>query len=100
MAKDHSDLFLVEHRLPRITEAELDLLMAAFESACMRRTFRGEPVRYLGSTFLPGSDRLLSLFKASTAEIVRSVTDSTQAPLARLEVAFKLQPEHVTMEDE
>jgi hypothetical protein len=86
----HAALFLAEHRLPRITEPELALLQAALNEACVRLTARGEPVRYLGSTFLPGSERLLSLFKARSADAVRSASASSQAPLTRLEAAIEL----------
>jgi hypothetical protein len=85
-----SELYLVEHRLPRITRTELALLQAALSSACVRLTARGDSVRYLGSTFLPASERLLSLFEASSADAVRSVTVSSQAPLVGLEVAIAL----------
>ena len=61
-------LFLVEQRLPRITDAELALLQATLTEACQRLTVRGEAVRYLGSTYLPGPQRLLSLFEAATAD--------------------------------
>lgn len=83
-------LFLVEHRLPRITAPELELLQAALSSACSRLTARGEPVSYRGSTFLPGSDRLLSLFEATTANAVRSASDTSHAPCAAVEVAIAL----------
>ena len=73
-------LFLVEQRLPRITHAELALLQATLAEACLRLTARGEAVRYLGSTYLPGPHRLLSLFEAATAEAVRTVSDSSQVP--------------------
>jgi hypothetical protein len=85
-----SELYLVEHHLPRITRTELALLQAALSSACVRLTARGDSVRYLGSTFLPTSERLLSLFEASSADAVRSVTVSSQAPLVGLEVAIAL----------
>ena len=88
-----AELYLVEHRLPRITRAELAMLQAALSSACARLTARGEPVSYLGSTFLPASERLLSLFEASGADAVRSATVSSQAPLVGLEVAISL-PSH------
>ena len=83
-------LYLVEHRLPRITEAELGLFQAALSSACVRLTARGALVSYRGSTFLPASQRLLSLFEAATADAVRSASNSSQAPLAGLEIAIAL----------
>lgn len=56
-----ASLFLVVHRLLSITEPELALLHAAISAACTRLTARGEPVHYLGSTLLPGPERLLSV---------------------------------------
>ena len=88
-------LFLVEQRLPRVTDAELVLLQATLTEACLRLTARGEAVRYLGSTYLPGPQRLLSLFDAATAEAVRTVSDSSQVPATFLEAAIQLpQPGH------
>lgn len=83
-------LFLVEHRLPRITDSELALLQAALTDACLRLTARGDPVRYIGSTYLPRPERLLSLFKATNADVVRTVSESSQAPITYLEVAIEL----------
>jgi hypothetical protein len=83
-------LFLVEQRLPRITDSELTLLQAALMDASLRLTVRGELVRYLGSTYLPGPERLLSRFEAVNAEVVRIVCESSQAPLTSLEAAVEL----------
>lgn len=49
-------------------------------------------MRYLGSTYLPGPERLLSLFEAATADAVRTVSDCSQAPASDLEVAIVLPP--------
>src|SRR5215471_8668757 len=83
-------LFLVEQRLPRITHAELALLQATLTEACLRLTARGEAVRYLGSTYLPGPHRLLSMFEAATAEAVRTVSESSQVSATSLEAAIEL----------
>ena len=85
-------LFFVEHRLPRITDAELALLQATLNDACVRLTVRGQAVGYLGSTYLPGPGRMLSLFEASTADAVRTACDSSQAPASALEAAVVLPP--------
>lgn len=92
MAKmnDNAELFLVEHRLTRIDVSDLAPLQAALLDASARFTARGAPVSYLGSTFLPGPGRLLSLFRASDAEAVRRVSASSQAPLLSLEAAIDL----------
>ena len=75
-----------------MTESELALLQAALLSACVRITARGEPVSYLGSTFLPASQRLLSLFRAASPDAVRRAADSSQAPVSALELAIDLPP--------
>jgi hypothetical protein len=90
-----AELYLVEHRLPRITRAELAILQTTLSSACARLTARGESVSYLGSTFLPTSARLLSLFEASNADAVRNATVSSHAPPAGLEVAIALPNQEV-----
>lgn len=90
MTFDDGRLFLVEQKLPKITESDLSLLQAALADACVRLTARGQPVSYIRSTFLPRSERLLSLFRAADAEAVRSVSQSSQAPLDHLEVAIDL----------
>lgn len=73
-----------------MNESDLAILQAALSSACVRITARGEHVSYLGSTFLPSSQRLLSLFRAASAEAVRRAADSSQAPLTVLELAIDL----------
>jgi hypothetical protein len=84
-------LFVVEQRLPRITDSELSLMQAALIDASLRLTVRGEVVRYLGSTYLPGPGRLVSRFEAVNAEMVRVVCESSQAPPTSLEAAVDLQ---------
>jgi hypothetical protein len=91
MESDHERLFLAEHRLPRITDVELELLRSALVEACARVTARGNHVRYLRSTFLPGRDRLLSYFLAGSVEVVRSVAEIAQAPMDVLELAVDLE---------
>lgn len=83
-------LFVSEQRLPRITDSELTLMQAALVDASLRLTARGELVRYLGSTYLPGPERLLSRFEAANPEVVRIVCESSQAPLTSLEAAIDL----------
>ena len=90
MTSDHQRLFLVEHRLPRITEAELTLLQGALAEACARLTSRGTPVTYVRSTFLPRRERLHSYFLAGSGDVVRSVSEIAQAPMDFLEVAVDM----------
>ncbi len=90
MSEPDGKLFLVERRLPTITSSQLAMLQTALIDASDRLTRRGEPVRYVRSTFLPGEGRLLSVFQAASAEAVRTVNESAQAPYASLEPAIEL----------
>lgn len=49
------------------------MLHAALTETTRRAAARGEPVRYLRSAIIPRQQRLLSLFEAGNADIVRAV---------------------------
>lgn len=81
-------MFIVERRMPTVSVADLAMLQEALIFVSDRLTSRGEPVRCLGSTFLPGQARLLTLFEAESAEAVRSVNENVHAPFVSLEAAI------------
>jgi len=83
-------LFLVERRLPKISERQLALLQAALTSAAGRFSARGDGVAYIGSIFLAGSGRVLSLFRADGPETVHAVNEAALIPFASIEPAVEL----------
>src|SRR6516162_4771294 len=90
MTEPAMSLFVVERRLPRISEHQLAVLQAALTGAASRFTARGDGVRYLSSIFLARQERLLSLFAADSAETVRAVNEAALIPFASIEPAVEL----------
>jgi hypothetical protein len=83
-------LFVVERRLPKVTEQQLAVLLAALSGAAGRFSARGDGVRYLRSIFLARQERLLSLFAADGPGTVRAVSQASLVPFASIEPAVEL----------
>jgi hypothetical protein len=83
-------LFVVERRLPKISEQQLAVLQAALSGAASRFSARGDGVRLLGSIFLARQQRLLSLFTAQSLAVVRAVNEASLVPFASIEAAVEL----------
>ena len=82
--------FIVERRLPGISQQQLAVLQAALSGAASRFSARGDGVRYLRSIFLARQGRLLSLFTADSPETVRAVNQASLVPFDSIEPAVEL----------
>jgi hypothetical protein len=83
-------LFIVERRLPKISEQQLAVLQAALTGAASRFSARGDGVRCLSSIFLARQGRLLSLFTAGSLDEVRAVNEASLVPFSSIEPAVEL----------
>jgi hypothetical protein len=83
-------LFVVERRLPKVSDHQLTVLQAALTSAVSRFSARGSGVRLVSSIFLARQQRLLSLFTAESLETVRAVNEASLVPFASIEPAVEL----------
>ena len=81
---------MVERRLPKISEHQLDVLQAALTGAASRFHARGDGVRYLSSIFLARQGRLISLFTADSVEAVRALNEAALIPFTSIEPAVEL----------
>ena len=77
-------LFLVEHDLHGLSQAQMASAHQMLEEAVRRAAGRGSRVRYMQRILALGQRRCLCLFQASGPEAVRRVNDIAQFPLARI----------------
>lgn len=84
MAQPDRRLFLVEHDLRGLTSWQLASVHRALTEAVRRENSRGRQIRYVQRIYAPVEQRCLCLFEAPSLDMVRSVNDVAQFPLARI----------------
>ena len=75
-------LYLVEHDLRGLSSRQLASVDRALGEAVRRENQRGRQIRYVQRIYVPDGQRCLCLFEAAGPDLVRSVNDIAQFPLA------------------
>jgi hypothetical protein len=85
-------LYLVEHDLRGLSPPQLASVHRAPGEAVRRETRRGSQIRYVQRIYAPGEQRCLRPFEAAGPDLVRSVNDIAQFPLARVVAVLSAVP--------
>ena len=86
-------LYLVEHDLRDLSPSQLAEVYRALGEAVRRAIRRGSRIRYVQRIYAPDEQRCLCLFEAAGPELVRSVNDIAQFPLARVMAVLSSVPD-------
>jgi hypothetical protein len=86
-------LFLVEHDLRGLPSWQLATVHRVLGEAVRRENQRGGRIRYVQCIYAPDEQRCLCLFEAAGPELVRSVNDIAQFPLARVMAVLSSVPD-------
>lgn len=85
-------IYMVERSLKGIAMSDLAAAQKAAISTAQQFTADGTPVRYVRSTFVPGSGACMCLFEADSADAVKRVNETARIPFDRIQEALDLTP--------
>jgi hypothetical protein len=84
--------YMVERHLPGFKAEQLPSAATLAKRVTGEMTKEGVPVRYLGSTFVPGEERCMCLFEGPSADAVRQANVRAGLPLERIVEATNISP--------
>lgn len=84
--------FMVERYLPGITYRQFAEAMSRAAAAGTAMTAQGEPIRYLGSLYVPADECSFCCFEARDAAAVREANRRADVPYWRVVRAEMLEP--------
>lgn len=85
-------VYMADRDLPGITLEQLAQAQRAAIETSEKFTAEGKPVRYIRSTYIPGESRVMCLFEALNATLVKEVNDVAEIPYTRVVEALDLTP--------
>ncbi len=83
-------VYLVDSVIPAVTMERLIKAQQAVIETCQRFTARGEYVRYIRSTYIPGESRCLCLFEVPNVTTVEEVNEVAGLSYTRIVEAIEL----------
>jgi len=87
--------FLVERYVPGATQELLREASRQLAQAVDALAAEGEPIRYLGTTFVPVEESCFSCFESSSEYAVRRALEAAGVAYARILVTEAVRPEAV-----
>jgi hypothetical protein len=87
--------YMVERHLPGFKAEQLPSAAALAKRAADEMTKGGVPIRYLGSTFVPGEERCLCMFEGPSIDAIRKTNALAGLPLERIVEATNISPADV-----
>ena len=84
--------YLVERYLPGVSEAELRIALDRLHEACTELSARGNPVRYVGSMFLPEEETCFCRIDGDSPGTAAKANEIAQLPFARITSGLAITP--------
>jgi hypothetical protein len=84
--------YLVERYLPGVSEAELRVALSRLEEACAELSASGDPVRYVGSMFLPEEETCFCRLDGDSPGTAAKANEIAQLPFARITAGLAITP--------
>jgi len=85
-------VYMVDRSLPGVTVDQLAAAQKAAIETSRQFSAQGKPVRYIGSTFVPGESHCMCLFEASNPDLVKQVNEAAKIPFTKITEALDLTP--------
>jgi len=85
-------VYMVERSLKGIAMSDLAAAQKAAIKTSQEFSAQGTPVRYIRSTFVPGTGACMCLFEAGDADAVKRVNETAKIPFDRITEALDLTP--------
>ncbi|MGN6169645.1 MAG: nickel-binding protein, partial [Solirubrobacteraceae bacterium] len=84
--------YLIERYLPGLSEAEIRAALERLEEACAELSAKGNPVRYVGSMFLPEEETCFCRLDGDSPRTAAKANELAKLPFARITAGLAITP--------